>query len=279
MNESCHCIWMSHVTVYRWVMSLKWMSRDTRMNESCHSNAWVMSHVWMSHVTRMNESCHMFEWVMSHVWMSHVTRIIESCHHGTVQAASHVWMSHFTHVNQSLIRVTWLIHSYVCVSDSFIHICHCPSSVTRMNESFHTCEWVISHMWHDSLIHTCVWHDSFIHTCQSKQRWMSLCMNESRQCIWMSQVNQMNESCHTYEWVMSPCHCPSSATRMNESFHTCESVIDTCDMTHSFIRVCEWLIHSYVCVTWLIYSHMSLSKQYWICVTWRDSVRVQHGIH
>ena len=56
MNESCHYIWMSHVTMYEWVMS-------PHMNQSCH--------IQMSHVTtyegvmsQVNESCH--------IWMSHV---------------------------------------------------------------------------------------------------------------------------------------------------------------------------------------------------------------
>ena len=40
------------------------------------------------------------------------------------------------------------------------------SHVTHMNESCHTYEWVVSHI------------------------------------FWMSHVTHMNESCHTYEWVM-----------------------------------------------------------------------------
>jgi len=34
-------------------------------------------------------------------------------------------------------------------------------------------------------------------------------------CIWMSDGTRMNESCHSYEWVMS---------HVNESFNTCEWV-------------------------------------------------------
>jgi len=30
---------------------------------------WVISHKWMSHVTRVDESCHTHRWVTSHVWM------------------------------------------------------------------------------------------------------------------------------------------------------------------------------------------------------------------
>jgi len=43
---------------------------------------------------------------------------------------------------------------------------HRTSHIIHMNDSFHTYEWVMSH-------------------------------------VWMSHVTHMNESCHTYEWVMS----------------------------------------------------------------------------
>ena len=53
---------------------------------------------------------------------------------------------------------------------------------TQMNESCHTYEWVMPH-------------------------------------IWMSHITHMNESCHTYEWVMSHIWM-SPVTHMNESCHT-----------------------------------------------------------
>ena len=70
------------------------------------------------------------------------------------------------------------------------------SHVTHMNESCHTYEWVMSH-------------------------------------IWMSHVTHMKESCHTYEWAMSHIWM-SHATRMNESCHTsymnvsCHAMSRTC---------------------------------------------------
>jgi len=111
-------IGMSHVK-YEWDMSRIYMSRITRMNESCHThtgacggealavlsaislNEWVRSHVWMSLVTRMNESCHTLvshtthidqswhphEWVKPYVWMSVATRLNEPCRaHGSVMS-------------------------------------------------------------------------------------------------------------------------------------------------------------------------------------------------
>ena len=80
------------------MMSHIWMSRVTRMHESCHTYEWVMSHMLMSHVTRINESCHTYGWVMLHIWMIHVTRMDESCQtYGWVM--SHVWTSHVTCAN------------------------------------------------------------------------------------------------------------------------------------------------------------------------------------
>ena len=65
------------------------------------------------------------------------------------------------------------------------------SHVTHINESCHTYEWVMSH-------------------------------------IWMSQVTHMNESCHTYEWVMSRIGM-SHVTRIN---HTEVCVISQIWMSH-----------------------------------------------
>ena len=49
--------------------------------------------------------------------------------------------------------------------------------------------------------------------------------------IWMSHVTHMNESCHTYEWVMSHIWM-SHVTHMNESRHTYEWVMSHIWMSH-----------------------------------------------
>ena len=74
-------------------------------------------------------------WCSWQVWMSHVTHANESCH---------VWMSHKTSLD-CLTKVVF---------------------VTSINESWHTCEWVMSHMR-------------------------------------MSHFTYANDSCHTCEWVAS----------------------------------------------------------------------------
>ena len=105
----------SHVTYLRWVMAHIWMSHETSMNESWHTQAWVMAHTWMSHGAHMNESCtymnelwhiykwvmktlthmndswHTYEWVLTHVWMSHEIRLNESWHIYEWVTA-HIWM-------------------------------------------------------------------------------------------------------------------------------------------------------------------------------------------
>ena len=58
------------------------------------------------------------------------------------------------------------------------------SRVTHVNESFHTCKRVMSHVWTSHVTH--------IQTCE----WVV-----SR--MWISRVTHKNESCHTYERVMS----------------------------------------------------------------------------
>ena len=66
------------------------------------------------------------------------------------------------------------------------HSCVWVSHVTHMNESCHTYEWVMSHIWMSPVI----------------------VMNDISH-IWMSHVSHMNESCHTYEWHYShkQSHC------------------------------------------------------------------------
>jgi len=96
------------------------------------------------------------------------------------------------------------------------------SHVTHMNESCHTYEWVMSHLW-------------MSHVKLMKESWYPYEWVLSH--VWMSHVTHMNESCHTYEWVMihmnGSCHTyewvtshiwMTHVTYMNESCHTYERV-------------------------------------------------------
>ena len=125
---------MIHVTSIKRVMSHVWMSRVTRMKESCYTytkshvtsmneffHPYKSSHVThisdtcyfykTSHVTRMHESCYTYT-------TSHVTGMNESCH--TYEwVMLHIWMSHVTHMNVEMLEFVvfrWLfeISEFIC---------------------------------------------------------------------------------------------------------------------------------------------------------------------
>jgi len=217
VNESC--------LAHEWVMSHTWMNHVSHVNESSLTHEWVMSHThehaglcerfmsrtWMSHVPHMNESCLTREWIMSHTWMSHVT------HTWTRRA---VWTIHVPHMNE-------VCHTHVCV------IMHCTHEHAGLYEKVTSRTW----MSHVTQLQTpeqnlccrvleCVAMCCRVLPCvavccrvlpcaavccrvlQCVAVYCSVCTSH----IWMSHVTHMNESRHTYEWVMPSCH----VTLMNE---------------------------------------------------------------
>jgi len=79
-----------------------------------------------------------------------------------------------------------------------------------MNESCHTYEWVMSHIWMSRVTHTNKAYRTY--GWGTSQMWMKHVahMDESRHAyewvmthIWRRHVTHMNDPCHTYEWVMS----------------------------------------------------------------------------
>jgi len=106
-----------------WVMSHVWMSHGTCVDESCHTCECVMSFVWISLGTHMSESCHTYEWVLWSVWniMTHMNR----SRHMYEYVMAHIWMRHVVHSTREWVMAhVWMSHG------------------TRVNESWHTCEWV-----------------------------------------------------------------------------------------------------------------------------------------
>ena len=94
-------------------------------------------------------------------------------------------------------------------------------------------------MWHDSLTHPYVWHDSFTRV----NGWFYT----YESCEYMSYVTRMNESCHTYEWVMSHIwmshviHMNESRRAWNESCRTYEWVMSQVWMSHvTHINRAHW---------------------------------------
>ena len=81
---------------------------------------------------------------------------------------------------------------------------------------FYTYESIMLHVW---LSHSHIWTRLGAHmneSCHTYEWIMSQ--------IWMNHATRMNESCHTYEWVMSQIWI-SHVTYMDESCHMCEWVI------------------------------------------------------
>jgi len=170
----------------------------------------------MSHDTLVNESCHTYEWVISHIWTIHVTHMNESYHtHKLVM--SHLWTSHVTHTNESCHTYEWVSSSFLALSLSLtlcVHVC----LFFPPHASFHTSPLPASFSCSRQVL--CPWSKSHVtHKNESCHTYDWVVSH-----IWMSHSTHMNESCHTYEWVMSHIWM-SHVTHMNESCHTYEWVM------------------------------------------------------
>jgi len=116
----------------------------------------------------------------------------------------------------------------------------CRSHVTHLNESCHTSEWVILHIWMIHLTH-------LNESCHTSEWVMSH--------IWMIHVTHVQESCHTFEW----CHtcawfmlhiCISPVTHIHESCHTYAFVMAHIYMSH--VTHMKW-----VTLTWYHVTHLN----------------------
>jgi len=124
-----------------------------------------------------------------------------------------------------------------------------------MNESCHTYEWVISHIWMSHVTHM----NESCHT----YKWV---MSH----IWMSHVTHMNESCHTYEWVMSHIWM-IHVTHMNESCHTYDYTLELRAIVLLHVsRMGMRQVMNEWCHTWM--SHVLMSRVIVSCHTWMSHV-------
>jgi len=118
-------------------------------------------------------------------------------------------MSHVTHMNESCHTYEWVM--------SHIWMSH----VTHMNESCHTYEWVMSPMWMSYVWAPCEWV-----TCKwGKSRMWITRKNSYRHHVRVggdavSHTSAAEWSCHTCEWVMSHVWT-SPVAHVNEPSHTC----------------------------------------------------------
>jgi len=123
-----------------------------------------------------------------------------------------------------------LIHAYVFPCEQFIvkgkmFRLRLTRYVTHMNESCHTYEWVMAHIWMSHGTHM----NESLHT----HEWVMA-------HIWMSHVTHMNESCHTYEWVIA-----HNASKIDKA---CEII-----QVHIFINTYMYTRVSYIYTN--IYTH------------------------
>ena len=163
------------------------------MNEPCHINQWIVTHVWKLHVTYVNKSCN-------------TQQRLEGLHH------EHVVTNVVTNDKAS-----------VSGRSTCTNLISNINLIRNINESCHTYEWVMSH-------------------------------------IWMSHVTHMNESCHTYEWVMSHIWMSHVSYQSHQEYQCSCHTYESC---HTLWESC-YTHESCVCVRFIIQLH-------WYEAVWHDS--------
>jgi len=202
----------------------RWRRRCTSFETHSSENEWS-PYLWHDSFIRATRLIHLNandatqsserEWppYLWHDSFIRATRLIHLNAHDATQSSEREWSPYSWH--DSIIRATWLIHRMKC----------------QMNESLCTYEWVLSQIWRSFTF-----------------RWMG----HSFAFKWMSHVAHTNESCHKYghhshsdEWVMS--HIRMSRVtnmdiihiQMNESCRTYEWVVSQIWTSFTF----RWMSH------------------------------------
>jgi len=219
--------------------------QSIRINESCHTYEWVTGNVSPRQIIRINDSFHTYEWVISHIYewvMSHI-HVSESCHtHASESCHTHVWV-----VSRSMNRKR--------------------DHMKRESAPKFSYKWVMSHIWASHL--TQIWESHVTHTRASHV----IRMYESCQAVWIEReiaenvsprnIIRTNESCHTYEWVISHIYeWVMSHIHVSESCHTHAS--ESCHthvwvMSRSMHQTCHRLCTSHDTHTnesWCIYKRV-----------------------
>jgi len=193
-----HMYGISHS--HEWVWRIE-MSRCTKFVLWC-----IYTHIINMQMRRMHmhKLCAHGHWNTRHafVWMRHAT---------------HTWKSHVSHmcahiefVYSTRMRVNETCHTCEWVM-SYIWM----SKVTHMNETYHTYEWARSHMWMSYITHLCS--HRHLHTSTSVWMWHVIHMNEpcyTHLCshrhlqtpharAWTRHITRMNKPCHECRWVKS----------------------------------------------------------------------------
>jgi len=199
------------------------------LNGLCHIYELVMSRIRMSHVSHMNESCHTYEEVIR---MRRRQNCVRSLSVRKSQRSSASWMGHVTHVNASCHIYEWIM-SYIWkvmphIWKSQVHMKE--SKLHIDNEDFLL---ILNQWWDANKMRVFVWCNcGATHSClrchaftnvieliwKRKSRSLSMRRSQRSSASWMgyvtyikwvmsrirmSHVTHTNESCHTYEWVVS----------------------------------------------------------------------------
>jgi len=209
-----------------------------------------------------------YEWDTSNLWIRHIARMNESCR---------VYALAFHCVIRSRLCCSCLPFWFEWVTSKMSH-------VARMNESHHTCEWVMSHVWMSHVaymhLHLAV---KLVHACAALACHHD--MNESYQHMWMSHVTRMNESCHIHALasrciILSRvcCSCLPSwykrvisliwmrdIARMNESCrHVMSCVYTLASHCHSFVLMLLLLCHPWINESYDWYMNKSYCTYEWV---------------
>jgi len=163
-----------------WAFSRSSMCHVTHVNETCHIYANESCHtcecvVWHTRTLCLRPWCEgrdmSCEGVMSHMWRSHVTCERIMWHTPTlclrrwfagwiaaVCVMSHMCMSRVTYIRMS--HVTWInascdIHEHFVCADDLQCWSQQLVSDTHVTSVWHTCAWVMSHIWMRHV--TCGW--------------------------------------------------------------------------------------------------------------------------
>ena len=152
-----------------------------------HAHQYIMLHIWMSHITHINKWGDTDEQVTSHTSTSDVTEVTEM----------NAWS---TEMNRwaTCSCTTRLSRSYL-----LIWACTGVDCCAHNSPTHGACEWVVAHVnesWH-MWISQVLPHVNKSGTCTTRHS-RSVPLFTSN--IWISHVAHMDESCHTYERVISP---------------------------------------------------------------------------
>jgi len=137
--------------------------------------------------------------------------------------------------------------------------------VTRMNESCHTYEWVMSHIWISHATHTWMSHDTYVNESRHIYEWI---MSH----IWMSRVMHMWHGSFIQVW--------NGDFKRQLCYFTWHDLFIQCSWHYSLIQVwhlkaimlpCVSSLTYTMYVTWLMYTMYGHDS--FIQSTWHDSLR------